>query len=218
MKFLLKKEAEVVIGELLEEFPKLSFCENSIREAISILKKCYQNNGKLLICGNGGSAADSEHMVGELMKGFDLKRRIKREDSEKIKLLYPDEWEYISKNIQGALSAISLVSQTAYITAFINDASPEMVFAQQVYGYGRRGDVLLGISTSGNSINIVNAVKIAKVFELDTIGFTGIKGGLLEEQCDVVIKIPEEKTFRIQEYQLPIYHAICRILEIEFFN
>ncbi len=197
-----------ILENLFNNYSELIFLENDIKNACNILIKSFDYEGKLLVCGNGGSAADSEHIVGELMKGFRLKRAV---NDEKI----PIE---IRKNLQGALPAISLTGAISLSTAFANDVNPEFVFAQQVYGLGRKNDVLIAISTSGNAKNVCNAVEVAKAKEIKTIGLTGQKGGKLGEMCDVTIKVPSNETYRIQEYHLPIYHAICEILETEYFS
>ncbi|HOJ11093.1 MAG TPA: SIS domain-containing protein [Clostridiales bacterium] len=193
-------------------------CREDIISAFSTIVQCYEKGGKAMVCGNGGSAADSEHIVGELMKGFILKREIPFKDKERIKAAFPENAEYLAKNLQGALPAISLVSQTAISSAFINDVAADMVYAQQVYGYAREGDVLISISTSGNASNVANAVKIAKAFGVKTIGITGKSGGMLRNLCGVTIRVPAEETFRIQEYHLPVYHAVCAAVEEEFFG
>lgn len=213
----MKKVTEEVFERLIADIPELGICRESIFGAFNILNHCYMNGGKVLICGNGGSAADSEHIVGELMKGFMLKRNISQCESKKLKDAFPEDGEYLSANLQGALPAISLVSQSAIIFAFINDVAPDMVFAQQVYGYGKEGDVLIGISTSGSAKNVSNAVKVAKAFKISTIGLSGEKGGVLNELCDITIKVPSSQTYKIQEYHLPVYHALCTMIEMEFF-
>jgi D-sedoheptulose 7-phosphate isomerase len=178
-----------------------------------LLKECYLGGGKVLVCGNGGSAADSEHIIGELMKGFILKRRIKQEDRDRIKTMFPEDWQYLSENLQGALPAISLVSQSALAYAYINDVAPDMVFAQQLYGYAKEGDVLIGLSTSGNSKNVVNAIKVAKAFGVKTVGMTGDNGGIMKGICEITIQAPEHETYKIQELHLPVYHALCAMIE-----
>lgn len=203
---------------LFETFPELEGCRRSVEQAFQILAECYRHKGKALICGNGGSASDAEHIVGELMKGFLFKREIKTEDREKLKRISADRGYYLSNHLQQALPAISLVSQSALNTAFINDVAADMVFAQQVYGYGRPGDVLLGLSTSGNSRNVVHACQVAKAFEINTIGLTGQDGGTMKELCDVCICVPSAETYRIQEYHLPVYHTLCAMVEAEFFS
>ncbi len=214
----MKEKVCNIIDCLMQDIPALQVCRADIEKAFAELKKCYENGGKVLICGNGGSASDAEHIVGELMKSFLLKRKIKDEDIAKIQALYPGDSEYLSGHLQGALPAISLVSQTSISSAFINDVAPDMVFAQQVYGYANKGDVLIGLSTSGNSKNVVNAIKIARSFGLVTVGMTGEGGGRMKELCDAVIMVPATETYRIQEYHLPVYHALCAMLEHEFFG
>ncbi|MHB1348210.1 MAG: D-sedoheptulose-7-phosphate isomerase [Candidatus Humimicrobiaceae bacterium] len=213
----MKQTVEILLDRLIKENPILEFCNESIKKSFEIVAQCYLQGGKLLICGNGGSAADSEHIVGELMKGFLKKRNICSKDIERLRLIFPDEWKYLSDNLQGALPALSLSSHSALLSAFINDISPEMVFAQQVYGYGKKGDVLIGISTSGKSKNIVNALKIAKAFEIKTIGLTGKSGGFIKDLCDILITVPSDETYKIQEYHLPIYHTLCAMVEETFF-
>lgn len=215
---LLKKNIEAILNNLLQLFPVLEVCRESIVMAFELMRQCYINHGKLLICGNGGSAADAEHIVGELMKGFLLKRNLKEVDRAKLETAFPQEGQYFYKNLQGALPAISLVSNIALATAFINDVMPEMVFAQQVYGYGKTGDVLIGISTSGNSKNVINAIKVATAFGVKCIGLTGAEGGLMKEFCKVTIRVPATATFRVQEYHLPVYHGLCAMIEAEFFD
>jgi D-sedoheptulose 7-phosphate isomerase len=214
----LKESGEMILNHLLQRFPELEICQKSIIAAFNLTKKCYINRGKLLICGNGGSAADAEHIVGELMKGFLFQRKLQEEEREKLEKAMPQEWTYFFNHLQGALPAISLVSHSALATAYVNDVEPEMVFAQQVYGYGKTGDVLLGLSTSGNSKNVVNAIKVAQAFGMRSIGLTGQNGGLLEKLCQITIKVPATATYRVQEYHLPIYHTLCAMLETEFFK
>ena len=205
------------LTDMLEKYPALAPCQADIQKAFAFIKDTYKNGGKLLICGNGGSAADSEHIVGELMKGFMKSRKIPNEIRDKIKKS-ANHWEYISQNLQGALPAISLVSQSSIISAFSNDVAADMVFAQQVYGYAKPGDCLIGISTSGNAKNILYAAETAKAFDMKTIALTGESGGKLKEVCDVTIKAPSNNTPEIQEYHLPIYHTLCMMIEEEFFD
>lgn len=205
-------------NRLFVDIPAISICRSSIEQAFEILKACYNKGGKLLVCGNGGSAADSEHIVGELMKGFLLKRQIKEEHKEVLINNFGEEGRYIAERLQGALPAISLVSQSALNTAFINDVDSKLMYAQQVYGYGNRGDVLIGISTSGNSENVINAFRVAKTFGIKTIGMTGSSGGKMKDLSDITICVPSKDTYKIQEYHMPIYHALCAMLESEFFD
>lgn len=208
----MKKETLAILEKTIIDHPALSICRDDIIKAYNILISCYENGGTVLICGNGGSASDSEHIVGELMKGFLKKRPLSAVD---VEIIGDDT---LSKNMQGALPAISLVSQTSIATAFMNDVEPNMVFAQQVYGYRNESNVLIGITTSGNSKNIVNAVKVANAFKMNTIGMTGESGGELNTLCKVTLKAPHKDTYRVQEYHLPIYHALCAMVESEFFE
>lgn len=203
---------------LFARYPELASCREDIEAAYEILRNSYASGGKALFCGNGGSASDSEHIVGELMKGFMSKRPLPAEERARFAEAYGEDGGYIAERLQGALPAISLVSHTALMTAFINDVAPDLVFAQQVYGYGKPGDVLVGITTSGNSANVVRAVQVAKVRGLATIGLTGRTGGKLAELCDVTIRVPHDSTPDVQERHLPIYHAICIMLEEAFFE
>jgi phosphoheptose isomerase len=173
----------------------------------------------VLICGNGGSASDAEHITGELMKGFLLKRPVPADFRVKLESAFgASDGAYLADNLQGAVPAISLVSQSAIITAFSNDVASDMAFAQQVYGYGRPGDVLIGLSTSGNSGNVINAAKTAKAIGMGVIGITGEMGGDLAQFCDFTIRAPEKVTYLAQEYHLPIYHCLCAMIESELFE
>jgi len=192
--------------------------QKELEKAFELISDTYRNGGKLLVCGNGGSAADSEHIVGELMKGFMLRREIPAEMREKLRAASEANGDYIGDNLQGALPAISLVSQTSIMTAFANDVAADMVFAQQVYGYGRPGDSFLGLSTSGNSKNVILAAEVAKALGMHTIAFTGQSGGRLKEICDCTLCAPSDITPTIQEHHLPMYHALCMMLEKEFFS
>lgn len=207
-----------ILSNLFMNYPRLQAITESILTAFDTLSKCYKEDKKVLVCGNGGSASDAEHIVGELMKGFVLKRQIDEVSKKKIQAAFPEENSYLSAHLQRTLPAISLVSQSAICSAFINDVAADMVYAQQVYGYGHKGDVLIGLSTSGNSSNVINAVKVAKALDMKTIGFTGLSGGILHTLCDVTIRVPEAETYKIQELHLPVYHALCAMLEMEFFE
>lgn len=197
-----------MLTELLERYPELLSCKDDILRAREALIRCYEKKGKLLLCGNGGSASDCDHIVGELMKGFLLKRKV---DDKKIP-------ENIREHLQGSLPAISLSSHTAFMSAFINDAEPSMVYAQMLYGYARPNDVFIGLSTSGNSANVVNAATVAKAIGLGTIALTGKNGGALSEICDVAVRVPETETYKIQELHLPVYHYLCAEVEKYFFD
>jgi D-sedoheptulose 7-phosphate isomerase len=206
-----------VLADLIQRYPDLESTISSIQAAYDLLSATYHTSGKLLICGNGGSAADSDHIVGELMKAFERKRPIGDDLRQRLQNLNPQAGAYLADHLQGALSAISLSSHAALTTAISNDIASDMVFAQQVLGYGVKGDVLIGISTSGNSTNVLNALYVAKALELRTIGLTGKSGGAMAELCDVTICVPYERTAAVQERHLPIYHALSVILEQEFF-
>lgn len=197
------------IDRLIERYPVLEPEKAVIQQAYEKLRVSFENGGKLLVCGNGGSAADADHIVGELMKGFYKKRPLSQEEQGRYGELSPF--------LQGALPAVSLTQHSALSTAYLNDVAPDMVFAQQVYGYGNAGDVFLGISTSGNSKNVVNAAKTAKIKGMCVISLTGQKGGLLNELSEVLIPVPSEITPDIQELHLPIYHTLCAMLEEHFF-
>lgn len=197
---------------LYERYPKLSICEADISKAIDMLTLSFEAGHRLYVCGNGGSAADALHIVGELVKSFVLKRPLDSEFVENV------ENEELASNLQNALPAFALVENSALFTAFLNDCDPEYVYAQQVYAYARKGDCVLGISTSGNSKNVVHAIEAAKGRGAVTIGLTGAKGGKLKEICDCCICAPETETYKIQELHLPIYHAVCLALEEHFWG
>lgn len=205
-----------MINELIKRYPILEECKEQIILAQKILLDCFESGNKLLVCGNGGSCADSDHIVGELMKGFLLKRKIS--DNMREKLAAFDDGDYLADNLQGAVPAISLTAHAALISAFANDVSPDMVYAQQVFGYAKEGDVLIAITTSGNSANAVNAAKVAKACGMKVIGLTGKKENKLDKISDVVIHAPETETYKVQELHLPIYHYLCAKCENEMFN
>jgi D-sedoheptulose 7-phosphate isomerase len=207
-----------ILVSLVERYPALESCAAEIEDAFKLLCSTFERGGKVLTCGNGGSAADAEHIVGELMKGFQHMRPVPDEFATKLTKAFPEEGVTISRQLQRGLPSISLVNQTSLGTAISNDVSPGMVFAQQVYGYGEPGDTLLCLSTSGNSLNVVRAVQVAHVMGLTTVGMTGQSGGRLAELCSVVIRVPETRTRLVQEYHLPVYHALCLMLEKEFFQ
>lgn len=209
---------ETELNQLFGRYPALEACRQEIEAAYELLRGCFAAGGRLLVCGNGGSAADSLHIVGELMKGFALSRKLSADWEEKFKQVCPEMAPYLMENLQGALPAISLVSETALSTAYANDQAPDLSFAQQVLGQGRAGDVLLCISTSGNSTNVLYAAAVARAMELRVIGLAGQGGGRLKELSDVCICAPSKITYQIQEYHLPIYHALCLALEREFFG
>lgn len=196
------------MDNIFKRYPELKCCENDIERGLNLIIETYKNNGKVLVCGNGGSAADSEHIVGELMKGFLSEREI---NDDRLT-------EELKENLQGSLPAISLCSQTALMTAFNNDLDPDYVFAQQVYGYGNKNDLLIAISTSGNSKNVLKAVEVANCIGVKTLALTGCDGGKIKELATVTICVPSTETYKIQEYHLPIYHYLCGMVENEFFS
>ena len=203
---------------LVDRYPQLLVCKDDIEKAYLILEECYKNDHKLLIAGNGGSAADSEHIAGELMKRFKILRPVPAEFAEKLKTIDKDRGKNLSKNLERGLMAIPLVAHEALTTAYINDVDGLGVFAQQMYGFGRPGDVFLGISTSGNSKNVMSATVVARALGIKIIGLTGAKGGELATVSDVTIKVPETETYMIQELHLPVYHCLCLMLEDRFFG
>ena len=213
-----KKKALDAIDHLIERYPVLRAMKEPLWAAAETIIECYRNGGKLLVCGNGGSAADAEHITGELMKGFLLPRRLGEEKRQKLMEACPEDAEYLIENLQEALPAISLVNQIALGTAFANDQSPDLVFAQQVFGLGKEGDVLLAISTSGNSANVLYAAQVARTFGISVIALTGMGGGRLRALADILLAVPNKETYRIQELHLPIYHALCIAAEEEFFG
>ena len=208
----------MIIKDLIERYPILSLCEKEIRLASDVLKKCYENGGKLLVCGNGGSCADSDHICGELLKSFKKKRTLESTFLNELSRIDSNASEYLKDKLQGSLPVISLCNQTALMTATLNDVDGNIIFAQQVMGYGKKEDVFLGISTSGNSKDIIYASVVAKAKGLKTIGLLGKNGGRLKELCDISIVVPENETFKIQELHLPIYHAICIDVEEYFWK
>ena len=221
---MIKPSTYAAADTLIARYPALESCAADIRAAIAALCACYRAGGKLIVCGNGGSASDAEHIVGELMKGFLLPRHLDEAMLDKLHAVCdakdPRAVDYFMQNLQGALPAISLPSQLAISTAFSNDQAPDLTFAQQVLGLGKEGDILLGITTSGNSKNVIYAFEIAKALGLTTVALTGTPGGRVaaDDLADIVIKAPASETYVIQEYHLPIYHALCIAAEEEFFG
>lgn len=207
-----------ILEQTLERYPLLVEVRESLVRAYELLFAAYSTGKKLLICGNGGSAADAEHIVGELMKSFCYKRELSKEIQEKLVVASGERGAYLATKLQPALRAIALTSHPALNTAFANDVDPVLVFAQQVMGYGDSGDVLLGISTSGNSTNVLDAVYAAKAKGMVTIGLTGKKGGKLKSVCDLSISVEGEDTAAVQELHLPVYHTLCKMLECTFFE
>ena len=215
---MLEANIQKHIDLLIRRYPALEACAGDIEEAYYILEECYAHDGKLLIAGNGGSAADSEHIAGELMKRFKTPRPVPADFAKKLQEIDPTRGPELAKNLERGLMAIPLVAHEALTTAYINDVDGLGVFAQQLYGFGRPGDVFLGISTSGNSKNVMSATVVARALGLKVIGLTGESGGELASVADVAIRVPETETFMIQELHLPVYHCLCLMLEVQFFG
>lgn len=206
------------IDLLVERYPSLISAKNDIIAAYLLMEECYESGGKLLVAGNGGSAADAEHIVGELMKGFKMSRKPDSDFAEKLVAENQELGSVLAENLQGALPAIALDGHPALSTAYMNDCEPLLCFAQQVNGYGQEGDVFLGISTSGNSKNILYAATTAHTKGMKVIGLTGAKNSKLQEMSDICIMAPQTETYMIQELHLPIYHCLCLMLEERFFG
>lgn len=206
------------INDLLLRYKQISSIENEIYAALNVILRTYKNGGKLLICGNGGSAADSNHMVSELMKSFEINRPLKKEIKENLINVSAEYGKLLAEKLEVGLPAISLSSQSALVLAIANDIDYDSIFAQQVIGYGKPGDILIGFSCSGNSQNVINAMITAKAKGMTTIGFTSKLGGKLKEFSDVLINVPETNISRAQELHLPIYHTLCRIIEENMFG
>ena len=207
-----------ILNDLINRYPNLEVCKKDILDFYYILEKCFDKNGILLIAGNGGSAADSEHIAGELMKGFNLKRPLNKELKKELLKVNNELGEVLGKELQKAFSCIPLVGQNALSSAYMNDCNPYLVYAQQINGLGKENDVFLGISTSGNSKNILYGAVIAKAKKMKVLGLTGENESELSKISDVCIKAPEWETYKIQELHLPIYHCICLMLEERFFG
>lgn len=214
----LESKLEKHVEHLIKRYPALETCRDQIIDAYLVMEECYERDGKLLIAGNGGSAADSEHIAGELMKRFKSPRPVPQEFAEKLKSIDSLRGENLAQNLERGLMAIPLVAHEALTTAYINDVDGLGVFAQQLYGFGRPGDVFIGISTSGNSKNVMSATVVARALGIKVIGLTGAKGGELATVADVCVKAPSDETYVIQEYHLPIYHCWCLMLEEKFFG
>ena len=207
-----------MIKNLIDRYPTLALCESDIENATSMIINCYENGGKLLLAGNGGSSADADHIVGELMKGFMKKRELTDSQKAEMKEKCQDISDETLAKLQNALPAISLSSFSALNTAFSNDVDADLVFAQGVFGLGKANDVLIAISTSGNSRNVVEAAKVAKAIGMKVIALTGKSGGVLENLADITIAVPESETYKVQELHLPVYHSICAEIESHFFG
>lgn len=205
------------INSLINRYPTLISCKDDIIDAYFLMEECYSRGGKLLIAGNGGSASDAEHIAGELMKSFKCPRPVSSDFAKKLIEIDPIIGKELSQKLEQSLTVIPLVAHEAFSTAYLNDVDGLCVFAQQLFGFGRTGDVFLAISTSGNSKNILNASVVARALGINVIGLTGKSGGELAKVSDISVKVPETETYMIQELHLPIYHCWCMLLEERFF-
>lgn len=212
------QNSEQIRSELFQRYPNLIFCERAIDEAYGLILSCYKADGKLLLAGNGGSAADSDHFTGEMTKSFKFNRAIDAGLGRNLEEMYGEEGKELAENLEGGLMAIPLSQFAAANTAFMNDVSPESAFAQMVQTFGRKNDVFIGITTSGNSGNIIKALMVAKACGVRTICLTGKTGGRCKDLCDVCICVPETETFKVQELHLPVYHALCSMVEADLFD
>lgn len=208
---------ETILNELTERHPLLIPLKDTILKAAESLIGCYRNSGKVLVCGNGGSCSDSDHIVGELMKGFEKKRLPGEDMRSRLLSVDSERGVYLAEKLQQALPAISLTAHHALITAVANDNGADLIFAQQVMGYGNEGDVLIALTTSGNSRNVVDAAITAKAKRMTVIGLTGGPGGKLASLCDILINVPGKSTAQVQELHLPVYHTLCQMVESHFF-
>ncbi len=214
----LKKTSIEYIENLIERYPKLHSLQKPIIKAIVCLLNSVKNSGKILICGNGGSSSDSDHIVGELVKDFLIDRSVNKNIQEILGEKFPLEKDYFIENLKPGIPAISLTSNNALISAISNDHNNDFIYAQQVLVYGNKQDTLILLSTSGNSKNIINAAKIANIKDISVISLTGNSGGKLLEYSDILINAPAKETYKVQEYHLPIYHLICIVLENEIYG
>jgi D-sedoheptulose 7-phosphate isomerase len=208
---------EEILKDLIRRYPPLKTCEESIRTAGSTLIDCYKNDGKLLVCGNGGSASDSDHIVGELMKSFSKKRPLPMELAKKLEGISPEKGPILASKLERGLPAIALHAHGGLVSAISNDIGGDYIYAQQVLGYGKKNDVLLAITTSGNSVNVLEACITARALDMKIIGLLGESGGKVKSLCDVAICVPATSTAKVQEFHLPVYHALCIMVEETFF-
>lgn len=207
-----------LLEELMERYPTLETCRAEIERAGELMMEAYRAGGKIMVCGNGGSCADSDHIVGELMKGFLQLRPIKGEKREVLCQALGEDGTEIVDKLQGGIPAISLPAQAAVLSAFANDVDASLVYAQLVYGYARKGDLLIALSTSGNSKNVVSAARVAKAGGISALALTGSRESNLSAICDCTVRVPETETFKVQELHLPIYHYLCAYMENEIFG
>ncbi len=204
-----------ILEELLNRYNSLDYLKDEIYNAAEAIIQTFKNGGKVLVCGNGGSCSDADHIVGELMKSFEVKRSLDTTLRKKLVEVSPDRGKVLAKKLQNGWPAVSLTVHQSLITAIANDIHGDVIYAQQVVGLGNSGDILIGLSTSGNSKNVIDALIVAKAKGLKTIGLTGKTGGKMKEWCDILINVPETRTAFIQELHLPIYHSICMMVELE---
>lgn len=214
----MRQDTYQIVETLFERYPQLRACRADILLALDMLVACFRAGGKLLLCGNGGSASDCKHIAAELLKGFCLRRSLPAGVKERLRALFPEEGSLLGERLQAGLPVISLASEEAVMTAIANDTDADLVFAQQLLALARKGDVLLMISTSGNSRNVCHAAMVGRLLDMRTILLSGRDGGKLKGLSDVSIVVPERETYRIQELHLPVYHALCLALENEFFK
>lgn len=206
-----------MLNQLMERYACLACCKEELEKTVRTMIACYEAGGKVMTCGNGGSCADADHIVGELMKGFLKKRPMSQEQKQAMLAQCPDLKEETLNKLQGGLPALSLCSLTALNTAFCNDVDPELMYAQAVFAMGKSGDVLIAMSTSGNAANVCQAAMVAKAMGITVVGLTGASGGRLREIADLCICVPEKETFKVQELHLPVYHYLCAAVEGHFF-
>ncbi len=211
-------KGEYILTDLLNRYSELQPLKEQVAAAAELIIENYKNGGKVLVCGNGGSCSDADHIVGELMKSFEGRRPLAKELQEELIRLSPETGKMLAEKLQQGLPAISLTVHQSLITAIANDISGEVIYAQQVVGWGNKGDVLIGLSTSGNSQNVIDAMIVARAKGLKTIGMTSETGGKMREWSDVLINVPQRRTAYVQELHLPVYHALCMMVEIEFFG
>jgi D-sedoheptulose 7-phosphate isomerase len=205
------------LEELIRRYPALGPLRPVIESAFRALERCYERGGKLLVCGNGGSAADADHIVAELMKGYLRPRPVASEVADRLRAADASLGPALADCLQGALPAVNLTAGSAFLSAFANDVRPDLAYAQAAWGHGRKGDVLLGISTSGNAANVRSALVVGRAVGMTTIGLTGRTGGKMAGLCDILLAVPADRTFEIQELHLPIYHCLCAMVEERFF-
>ena len=212
------EKSKYILDELLSRYPKLDYLQDAISSSTELIINSFKNGGKVLVCGNGGSCSDADHIVGEFMKSFEGKRSLNSEFQQKLAELSPQRGKMLAEKLQQGLPAISLTVHQSLITAIANDIHGDLIYAQQVVGWGNPGDIIIGLSTSGNSKNVIDAMIVAKAKGLITIGMTGETGGKMKEWCDILINVPETRTAYVQELHLPVYHSICMMVEKEIFG